>query len=93
MTSKPNYTLEKRQHLPTNDADQMVWMHVKNTNRSKFITLQELNLKWSKNLSPDILNLIEMKEGNGLKLIGTEDNFLNRTLGVQTGETAINGIS
>ena len=37
--------------------------------------------KWIKdlNVKPDTLNLIEEKLANSLELIGTGDNFLNRT--------------
>jgi hypothetical protein len=37
--------------------------------------------KWIKdlNVKPDTLNLIEQKVGSSLELIGTGDNFLNRT--------------
>jgi hypothetical protein len=41
----------------------------------------KLKSKWIKNFNEklDALNLIEQKVGNSLKLIGTGDNFLNRT--------------
>ena len=40
-----------------------------------------LKYKWIKDLhmKPDTLNLIEEKMTNSLELIGTGDNFLNRT--------------
>jgi hypothetical protein len=41
----------------------------------------KLKFKWIKdfNIKPDTLNQIEKKVGNSLELIGTGDNFLNRT--------------
>ena len=41
----------------------------------------KLKFKYTKvfNVKPDSLKLIEQKVGNSLKLIGTGDNFLNRT--------------
>jgi hypothetical protein len=41
----------------------------------------KLNAKWIKdlNIQPDTLNLIEEKVGKSLELIGTGENFLNRT--------------
>ena len=41
----------------------------------------KLKYKWIKdlNIKPDTLNLIEEKVGKSLKLIGTEEIFLNRT--------------
>ena len=41
----------------------------------------KLNSKWIKdlNIKPNTLNLIEQKLENTLKLVGTEDNFLNKT--------------
>ena len=41
----------------------------------------KLKSKWIKdlNVKPDTLNLIEQKMGNGLELLSTGDNFLNRT--------------
>jgi hypothetical protein len=42
--------------------------------------------KWIKyfNVKPDTLNLIEHNVGNNLELVGTGDNFLNRTPIAQT---------
>jgi len=41
----------------------------------------KLKSKWIKNLNikPDTLNLIEEKMGIRLEVIGTGDNFINRT--------------
>jgi hypothetical protein len=41
----------------------------------------KLKFKWIKdlNIKPDTLNLIEVKVGKSLELIGTGRNFLNRT--------------
>ena len=41
----------------------------------------KLKSKWIKELhiKPDMLNLIEEKVGESLKLMGTEENFLNKT--------------
>jgi hypothetical protein len=39
---------------------------------------------------PDTLNLIEEKVGNSLELIGTGDNFLNRTPSAQALRSTIN---
>jgi hypothetical protein len=46
----------------------------------------KLKSKWIKdlNIKPDTLNLIEVKVGKSLKLIGTGGNFLNRTSMSQT---------
>jgi hypothetical protein len=46
----------------------------------------KIKSKWIKdlNIKPDILNLIEEKEGNSLKLMGLGGNFLNRTPMVQS---------
>jgi hypothetical protein len=44
-------------------------------------SLTKLKFKWMRdlNVKPDKLNLIEQKVGNCLELIGTGDNFQNRT--------------
>ena len=48
--------------------------------------------KWIKdlNVKPDTLNLIEQKVGSSLELIGTGDNFLNRTPIAQALRSTIN---
>jgi hypothetical protein len=56
----------------------------------------KLKFKWIKdlNIKSDILNLIEEKVGKSTKLIGTGENFLNRTLIAQVlGQVLINGTS
>ena len=46
----------------------------------------KLKSKWVKdlNIKPDMLNLTEEKVGKSLELIGTGENFLNRTLMANT---------
>ena len=50
-----------------------------------------LKSKWIKNchVKPDTLNQIEEKVGKNLKLIGTEENFLNRKSVAQVLRSAI----
>jgi hypothetical protein len=52
----------------------------------------KLNSKWIKDfkIKPDSVNLIEEQLINSLKLIGTENDFLNRTLFVNTGTKSNN---
>ena len=52
----------------------------------------KLKSKWIKdlNIKPDTLNQLEKKVGNSLELIGTGDNFLNRTPTAQALRATIN---
>jgi hypothetical protein len=52
----------------------------------------KLKSKWIKdlNIKTDILNLVEEKMGNRVELIGTEDNFLNRTPIAQALRSTVN---
>lgn len=56
-------------------------MHTDSASPPYLLPCRKLKSSWIKdlNIKPDTLNLIEEKVGKSLELIGTGENFLNRT--------------
>jgi hypothetical protein len=69
----------KKKASSINGADLFVCMK-KNENKTIFVT-SKLKFKWIKdlNIKSDTLNLIKVKVGKSLELIGRGGNFLNKT--------------
>jgi hypothetical protein len=80
----------KRRASSTNGASLTGCLHVDDC---KYLSpCKKLKSKWIKdlNVKPDLLNLIEQKVGNSLKLISTGHNFLNGTSMAQALRSRIN---
>ena len=83
MTKRPKIYNVKEKASSGNDAGLTVSLYVENI--PIFLLYPRLKSKWIKhcNVKPDTLNLIEEKVGNSLVLLGTRENFLERTLMTQ----------
>ena len=82
MAKKPKTFNEKRKAYSINGAVLICSLCCRKMKRDPYLSpCTKLKSKWIKdfNIKPDILNLLEEKVGKSLEVIGTGENFLNRT--------------